>query len=685
LLTIEKSKPDAKGRVLNQMNFQTPLIRNNMKQYLAILIVLATIVSSCKKDKEDKKQVTLPKLTTAAITNLSFNTATSGGTITGDGGGAITASGICWSKTNNTPTLSDSKITGTTATGSYSFVMTNLDENTTYYVRAFATNSAGTGYGNVVTFSTTIDVKVPQLTTAPITGLAYNTATSGGTIATNGGAAITTSGICWSKTNNTPTLADSTKAGTTASGSFTFVMNNLDENTTYYVRAFATNSAGTGYGDVVTFTTPVNVTLPLLTTATITGITYNSATSGGTITADGGGVITASGICWSKTNNPPTILDSKVEGTTATGSFASVMNSLEENTTYYVRAFATNSAGTGYGNVVTFTTLVNITSPVLTTATTTNISFTTATSGGTITTNGGAAITASGVCWSKTNNPPTIADSKISGTTASGSFSSAMTNLEQSTTYYVRAFATNSVGTGYGNVVTFTTTTDPNSVTFTYNGATVTYGIITSAVTGRQWMDRNLGASRVATASNDRMAYGHLFQWGRPADGHQLVNYTSSTNGAGVNGKTKTLATSDVPGNSLFITPDNTVEQNGVFVYDWRNDQNTNRWAINSQGSCPSGWHVPTTAEWEAETGITNLTTGFNQLKLTAAGFRYGDFDGSGREGTVRNAGSFGWYWSSSVWPSGVGFSSFKSIASNESITDLAGRAYGMPIRCIKN
>ena len=99
-----------------------------MKQFLAILIVLATIFSSCKKDKEDKKQVTLPKLTTAAITNLTFYTATSGGTITGDGGGAITASGICWSKTNNTPTLSDSKITGTTATGSFNSTMTNLEE-----------------------------------------------------------------------------------------------------------------------------------------------------------------------------------------------------------------------------------------------------------------------------------------------------------------------------------------------------------------------------------------------------------------------------------------------------------------------------------------------------------------------------------------------------------------------------
>jgi uncharacterized protein (TIGR02145 family) len=361
------------------------------------------------------------------------------------------------------------------------------------------------------------------------------------------------------------------------------------------------------------------------------------------------------------------------------------MNSLEENTTYYVRAYATNSAGTGYGNVVTFKTPVNITLSQLTTAVVTNITVNSATSGGTITSNGGAAISASGVCWSKTNNPPTIADSQISGTTASGSFVSVMNNLDENTTYYIRAFATNSVGTAFGNSVMFNTPADPTKVTFTYNGATVTYGIITSPVTGRKWMDRNLGASQVATAYDDYRAYGHLFQWGRPADGHQLVNYTSKTTGAGVNGKTKTLATSDAPGHSTFITPDNTVEQNGVFVYDWRNDQNTNRWAINSQGSCPAGWHVPTAAEWDAETGITNLATAYSQLKLTAAGYRYGDFDGSGREGTVRTAGSFGWYWSSTVWPSGAGISAYKDLSSSDSHNDQAGRAYGAAIRCIKN
>src|SRR5436190_1161014 len=156
-----------------------------MKQVLTVLIVLS-IFSSCKKDKKDEKQVTLPELTTAAITNLSFSTATSGGAITGDGGAAITASGICWSKTNNTPGLSDSKTAGTTASGSFTSVINNLEENTTYYVRAFATNSVGTGYGDVVTFTTPVNITVPQLTTAAITNLSYNTATSGGTIIANG-------------------------------------------------------------------------------------------------------------------------------------------------------------------------------------------------------------------------------------------------------------------------------------------------------------------------------------------------------------------------------------------------------------------------------------------------------------------------------------------------------------------
>src|SRR5690606_24869995 len=141
-------------------------------------------------------------------------------------------------------------------------------------------------------------------------------------------------------------IDDDKTSGTTASGSFSAVMENLEENTTYYVRAYATNSADTGYGNTITFTTPVNITIPVLSTTAVSNLGPNTATSGGSITSNGGGTITVSGICWSKTNNPTTA-DSKTSGTTASGSFVAVMDNLDPSTTYYVRAYATNSAGTG--------------------------------------------------------------------------------------------------------------------------------------------------------------------------------------------------------------------------------------------------------------------------------------------------------------------------------------------------
>jgi uncharacterized protein (TIGR02145 family) len=333
--------------------------------------------------------------------------------------------------------------------------------------------------------------------------------------------------------------------------------------------------------------------------------------------------------------------------------------------------------------------------PTLSSSAVTNISFNSATTGGVITNNGGASITQSGICWSKTNNMPTISDSIKSGTAASGSYTFTLNNLSENTTYYVRAFATNSAGTGYGNVVTFATTLDTNKVTFTYNGATVTYGVITSPTTGRKWMDRNLGASQAATANNDYLAYGDLFQWGRAADGHQLINYTSATAGIGVNGKTTVLATSDIPGNNLFITPDVTQPP---YIEDWRADQNNNRWSTNNQGPCPSGWHVPTKSEWDAEIsntktgtatsgGITDYNTAFTLLKLTAGGQRWGEMDGDAREGNVTGAAVTGRYWSSSVDAS-TGYSvrySFTSPGLPSVQSDAQARCFGESIRCIKD
>jgi uncharacterized protein (TIGR02145 family) len=190
---------------------------------------------------------------------------------------------------------------------------------------------------------------------------------------------------------------------------------------------------------------------PTVTTTAITSITGTTASFGGTVTATGGAAITAQGVCWS-TTTAPTISNSKTTDGTTTP-FTSSITGLAGGTTYYVRAYATNSIGTTYGNEISFTTLA---APTVTTTAITSITASTASSGGTITATGGAAITAQGVCWS-TTTAPTISNSKTTdGTTTP--FTSSITGLTNGTTYYVRAYATNSVGTSYGNEISFTAT-----------------------------------------------------------------------------------------------------------------------------------------------------------------------------------------------------------------------------------
>jgi uncharacterized protein (TIGR02145 family) len=333
--------------------------------------------------------------------------------------------------------------------------------------------------------------------------------------------------------------------------------------------------------------------------------------------------------------------------------------------------------------------------PVVTTAALTNITMTGATGGGSIVSDGGAAITASGIVWSQTNGTPTLEDSVIAGTTSSGTFTHEITGLEDNASYYVRAFATNSVGTGYGEVVTLNTVNDTNKVRFTYNGEDVVYGVIVSPTTGRRWLDRNLGAKQVATAVDDYLAYGDLFQWGRPADGHELINWTSITEGTAVNGMTNVIATSDTPGHNNFIDPTSAVSPSGNPSYDWRSDNNRNRWATNPQGPCPAGWHVPTIAEWMAEVsntgggggtatsgGITDRNTAHSQLKITASGRRR-EF---GSIGGFSQAGIIGIYWSTTD-ESGSDYSDVLTFecASSYVQTGYRGKGAAAPVRCIRD
>ena len=387
-------------------------------------------------------------LTTTAVSSVTSVSASSGGNITDDGDGAISARGICWA-TTPAPTISDSKTTNGTGKGSFTSNITGLLPGTSYHVRAYATNSAGTAYGNDLTFTT--DAIIPTIITSAAYNITRTTATSGGNITSNGGTAITVSGVCWGTSHN-PSIAGSHTNDGTLSGNFTSSLTSLVPNTLYYVRAYATNSTGTGYGNEVSFTTNPIVPATLTTTA-VSSVTSNSASSGGNITDDGDGAISARGICWA-TAPAPTISDSKTTNGTGTGSFTSSLTGLLPGTSYHVRAYATNIAGTAYGNDLTFTTDAII--PTIITAAAYNITRTTATSGGSITSNGGSAITVSGVCWGTSHNP-SILGSHTNDGTSSGNFASSLTSLLPNTLYYIRAYAINGAGIAYGNELSFTT------------------------------------------------------------------------------------------------------------------------------------------------------------------------------------------------------------------------------------
>lgn len=193
--------------------------------------------------------------------------------------------------------------------------------------------------------------------------------------------------------------------------------------------------------------------IPIVTLMPVTNITATSATSGGEIISDGGVAVTERGVCWSTNQNPST-LDNKTSNGSGTGSFTSSITGLMSGVTYYIRAYAINIIGTAYSSQSTFNVVALL--PVLATSDVSSVTSTTVITGGYIDKDGGAAVTARGVCWSKTPSP-TINDSKTMDGTGTGNFTSTISNLEPQTAYYIRAYATNSIGTAYGNQITKTT------------------------------------------------------------------------------------------------------------------------------------------------------------------------------------------------------------------------------------
>ena len=445
---------------------------------------------------------------------------------------------------------------------------------------------------------------VPVVVTSDV---AYITATSAklGVRVEGKGYKITARGVRWSTSPN-PTIDDRGLSYGNGGGEFTAAINGLTDGTTYYVRAYATYAKGTVYSEEKSFTT-VSQTMPQIATINVTSITPNSAVCGGNVTSDGGANVTARGVCWSASPNP-TINDSKTTDGRGTGSFTSNITGLADGTTFYVRAYATNSKGTAYGEERSFTTIEG-TLPNVSTNAVSSITSNSAVCGGNVTEAGNTPVTSRGVCWSTSPNP-TISNSKTTNGTGTGSFTSNITGLTANTTYYVRAYATNSKGTAYGEEKSFMTLAGTGSI----NGyAWVDLGL----PSGVKWATCNVGATTPE-------GYGNYYAWGETTTKSSYVYSNSVTYNQEIR---------DFSGNVTY-------------------DAARANWG--------GTWRMPTKAEivelrknctctWTTQNGVNGYkVTGpnGNSIFLPAAG----EYSGSSRN----YVGEFGDYWSSTPYESGT-------------------------------
>lgn len=225
-----------------------------------VFVTLILLLTECKKDKEGQNSATnTVTVTTKVITEITDNSAKSGGIVSVSGSTSVGTCGVCWSE-HPSPTISDNYTTDKIGAGEYTSVLQNLTTNTKYYVRAYATiNTNSVMYGNEKSFTASLNgggtpTDLPTVSTAEVTDITSNSARCGGNVTNEGVTSVTARGICWSTSPN-PTLDNTSVSGGMGTGSFISQLSNLEIATTYYVRAYATNSAGTAYGNAVSFTT----------------------------------------------------------------------------------------------------------------------------------------------------------------------------------------------------------------------------------------------------------------------------------------------------------------------------------------------------------------------------------------------------------------------------------------------
>ena len=666
----------------------------------------------------------VPSVTTDTVFNITTTTATCSATVISDGNLPVSKRGVCWS-TSPDPTMHNDRCDNVGGVGSFTCDLSGLTEGASYYVRAYAINFLDTVYGPPKRFTTLVR---PTVTTDMVSNITSTSATCGGNVTDDGGNPVTERGVCWSVSPN-PTFNNLHTLASSGTGSFTCNITGLTANTTYYVRAFASSSAGRAYGEERTFTTAA--TTPMVTTDSVSSITSTSAICGGQVTNNGGAPVTACGVCWNTSPNPS--LNNNLGFTndnSGTGSFVSSITGLTANTTYYVRAYATNSAGTAYGAEKTFTTLcgtvnvsitgnttinygesttlnaigaityqwsngantasitvsptsttvyyvtgtnsngcsgtanvtvtVNPLPPTVTTNMVTSFTATTATCGGIVTNNGGAMVTERGVCWSSTTINPTLTDIHKANGSGSGSFNLNISGLEANTTYYVRAYAIYNGGTAYGDTKTFTTSS------FTCGNSTtdIDGNSYNTVLIGQQcWMKQNLKTTTFNNGVPIPLVQDSI-SWGNTTSAAYCY-YNVSSYGC---------------------------------LYNF--------YALEDGLLCPAGWHVPSYNEIHVQLRETLGTVPGGQMKTTGTTYWLSPNTGAtNSSGFSARGGGFRWagtsiasvkekavFWTATTYDNFHAYNYMLSYDASslylygDSIYDYSMyKNYGLSVRCLRD
>jgi uncharacterized protein (TIGR02145 family) len=645
------------------------------KLVLFFVVSCLLFLMTCKKVEKEMM------VTTGTASDIMITTAKVTGNILDLGEGA-TQHGHCYSKTVN-PVISGMKtaLGVPDKLGEYLSPLENLEPATTYYVKAYISKGSTVVYGAQIDFITKSDAK-PILTTAEISALTKNSATSGGNVTDEGGTPVSARGICWSLTTGpTADLPTKTVNGS-GTGIFTSNLTGLANGTTYYVRSYATNTAGTAYGNEINFMTYDIV--PTLTTAVVSSITSNSAVGGGNIIYNGDASVTSRGVCWGTSHNP-SLADSWAANGSGIGVYPCNLDGLNPGTTYYVRAYATNSFGTGYGNEVSFTTLqppAAITTPassVITVGATLN--------GMVNALNYSTVVTFDYGLNTGYGNSKTADQSPVVGNTDTP-VSVKITGLTQGATYHYRVKAVSSQGTTYGDDAVFSTV--PAKIS-DIDGNEYNTWLIGSQV----WLLENLKVlhynngdpvnTTATQVDNINAETEPKYQWSYKEallqyntscgfqsiisagfGNHTLAEcvtagiYTQIQKDAIINWGTKlglinleTKWVSQISAECL-NTANTLIPDSYGRLYTWYA-------ATDYRKLCPAGWHVPTDAEW---TVLTNYLGGESVAggKLKSTGVSYWTSPNTGAtnesgftampvgmhmsDGTFYNRSNAGFWWS---------------------------------------